>query len=190
MPYWVIFTCRFTPGHNRIKWGVGVWSKYTVGEILWVRETFALHHWSWHNAAFPVKPHNDLKYDESEKNTPNYCYIPKEKEADCIVEYWSEYVENPELYRWRPSIHMPRWASRITLKVTNIRVERLNDITEQDAQDEGILMDHTEGYYGSLPGYIDLWDSLNAKRGFSWDSNPWVWVYTFEKAERTIRERD
>lgn len=95
--------------------------------------------------------------------------------------------------RWRPSIHMPRWASRLTLEITDVRVERLQQITAADAWQEGIRpvgvaeqagdgasdIDPESAVVGE---FIDLWNSLNAKRGFGWDANPWVWVLTFNRA--------
>lgn len=89
---------------------------------------------------------------------------------------------------------MPRWASRLTLKVTEVRVERVQDITEADAIAEGIdwkrLDNWTTGFFTGLPeahvhhtakdAYKALWDSINAKRGFGWEANPMVWVVGFE----------
>lgn len=87
--------------------------------------------------------------------------------------------------RWRPSIFMPRWASRITLEVTGVRVERLQEISEEDALAEGVIRRPIEGEPDlSLPardGYQWLWDTLNAKRGFGWEKNPWVWVVEFKR---------
>ena len=77
---------------------------------------------------------------------------------------------------WKPSIHMPKWAARIWLEITSIRVERVQEITEADAIAEG-------GPMGLQP-FETLWDILNAKRGYSWESNPWVWVVGFRRAER------
>jgi hypothetical protein len=80
---------------------------------------------------------------------------------------------------WRPAIHMPRAACRLMLEVTAVRVERLQEITEDDARAEGISAPTSGSFRG---GYAILWDSLNAKRGFGWATNPWVWVVTFDRA--------
>lgn len=83
--------------------------------------------------------------------------------------------------RWRPGIHMPRWASRITLEVTGVRVERLQEISEQDAREEGCQNPPT--FQGVLSNgknwYMRLWDEINGKRT-PWASNPWVWVIEFK----------
>lgn len=90
--------------------------------------------------------------------------------------------------RWRPSIHMPRWASRITLEVTAVRVERLQDISEADARAEGISC--TNSHRWGLPetgmehnapthAFRTLWESINGAD--SWDVNPWVWVISFKR---------
>ena len=81
-------------------------------------------------------------------------------------------------YKWRPSIYMPRWASRIALPVANIRVQRVQDISEEDAMAEGILP-----FDRPRCEFRKLWDSINAKRGFGWEVNPWVWAITFRKIE-------
>ena len=87
--------------------------------------------------------------------------------------------------KWRPSIFMPRWVSRITLEVTGLKVERIQEITEEDAKAEGVPIIHTEiediSWY--RPSFATLWDSLNAKRVYSWESNPWVQVITFKCIE-------
>ncbi|HTG26085.1 MAG TPA: hypothetical protein VK681_39170 [Reyranella sp.] len=97
---------------------------------------------------------------------------------------------------WKPSIHMPRWASRLTLEITAVRVERLQEISETDAQAEGIhgLTDEAVCEYqrqldragdpevpqvNNRDTFHYLWDSINAKRGFGWATNPWVWVIEF-----------
>jgi hypothetical protein len=95
--------------------------------------------------------------------------------------------------RWRPSIHMPRWASRITLEVTDVRVERLQDISEADALAEGIVRQHDGGY--GLPdgshyhhtdpriSYWSLWDAINGQGAT--EANPWVWAVSFQRVQPT-----
>ncbi len=105
----------------------------------------------------------------------------------------------PKEGRWRPSIHMPRWASRITLEITAVRVERLNDISEADAKAEGVQA--IENNFGNGPAYCDyllpnlddaaewynragdsfksLWKSIYGAE--SWRANPWVWVIEFKQ---------
>lgn len=92
-----------------------------------------------------------------------------------------------ELEPWRPSIHMPRWASRITLEIISVRVERLKDISDADARDEGA--EPRQPVYASgiyIPGqyrlgFRDLWQSINGAG--SWTANPWVWVVEFKRVE-------
>ena len=86
---------------------------------------------------------------------------------------------------WRPSIHMPKWAARIWLRVTDVRVERVMDISVEDAQAEGVEPVGQEGDSRRWRGgFRDLWDSIYDKRGFGWDTNPWVWVVAFEVVQR------
>ena len=81
-----------------------------------------------------------------------------------------------------PSIHMPRWASRITLEITNIRAEKLQKISDLEARMEGVDPTTSGGVMGCKRGFMDLWDSINSKRpGCSWSDNPWVWVVEFRK---------
>lgn len=91
--------------------------------------------------------------------------------------------------KWRPARSMPRWAARITLEVTDVRVQRVQDISPQEAVAEGMELCGLHPYV--RPGMIseqywiktfsDYWDSINAKRGYGWDANPWVWAITFRK---------
>ncbi len=118
-----------------------------VGDRLWVRETWT------------DRYGNDFKY------RADYS-IPEEKLHD-----------GEKGMQWRPSIHMPRQASRITLEVTNITVQKVQDINEEDARAEGI-----ESQDGSLRHtFACLWDSFYAARGLSWAKNPWVWVVRFDR---------
>lgn len=100
--------------------------------------------------------------------------------------------------KWKPSIHMPRSACRIILEVTDVRVERVQDISEEDAKAEGVKW--TDGAIPGLPGpdnipqwgypcfphrkaFERLWDSINKKRGYGWEVNPWIWVVEFKRVE-------
>ena len=95
--------------------------------------------------------------------------------------------------KWRSPIFMPRWASRITLEIIGVRVERLQEITEEDAKAEGVewgealsIYDDTKEYErweGYKAGFIVLWDSIYVKEGYCWDVNPWVWKIGFRKVK-------
>lgn len=85
--------------------------------------------------------------------------------------------------RWRPSIFMPREACRIRLEVTDVRIERLNDITPGDACSEGIEFPPDGVPWDPCDAFADLWDQINAKRGFDWETNPWVWVVAFRRVD-------
>jgi len=104
-----------------------------------------------------------------------YCYIYKNAEP---------YLAGKPI--WKPSIFMPKEAARIFLKVTNVRVERLRKISLYDVWDEGTPQmpgnNDADGAVGH-EDFIYLWDSINAKRGYGWETNPWVWVYTFKRME-------
>lgn len=119
--------------------------------------------------------------------------------------YWQQPYSAEVIYRaddpgvalkWFPSIFMPRALSRITLEIVAVRVERLQAISEADAMEEGIEIDPHEAGSVRLAGggapvlrtsyvtkFISLWDSINAKRGYSWASNPWVFVVSFNQVD-------
>ncbi len=127
------------------------------GDILWVRE-------AWRN------------------DNGSTVYL-----ADCLPTF-------AKMHKWRPSIFLPRTACRMTLDNVLVRVQRLQDISEEDARAEGVFpsIDIEPGDGWSLvmtehgpvsyrKAYAALWDSINAKRGFSWDMNPYVWAITFKE---------
>lgn len=135
------------------------------GDRLWVREMFLIDN-----------PEYVATYkSEPWRGTPN--------PSDAEVYYFAS-EKDPSIFpRWKPSIHMPRWASRITLEVTDVRVERLQDITEDDAKAEGCSLVIIDGFVECgtrKTTFRKLWDSINAKRGFGWDANPWVWCISFK----------
>lgn len=123
-----------------------------VGDQLWVRETFAT----------GLCTESTLAYRATHK-------------TEDLEEGWGETI------KWTPSIHMPRWASRINLLITGVRVERLNDISEQDAMAEGVSAnEHSPARYV----FGSLWQSIyGADNPKSWQANPWVWVINFERME-------
>jgi len=106
-----------------------------------------------------------------------------------VRETWAEvngiYIykadEDATPLKWRPSIHMPKEAARIWLEVTDVRVERLQKITYDDCLSEGMWDYGTD--VDTLIAYQELWQSLNAKKGYGWYENPWVWVYEFKRLE-------
>lgn len=124
------------------------------------------------------------------------------------ITYRASWNGNPSGFRWRPSIHLPRWASRLTLEITDVRVERVQEISEEQVFAEGVQIPVSEdgrpllrlaGGSGPAPAayltkgfterdfvrahFAALWDGINKKRGFGWDANPWVWAITFRRVE-------
>lgn len=140
------------------------------GDRLWVRETFYCDDYR-----YPDAPHDEL-LEVMEYRASHDC---SNWEAGCPC-------HSTEGGGWTPSIHMPRWVSRITLEITDVRVERLQAISPGDLSAEGFPKDDSQPhdgvrltFHGRKLCFAELWDRLNEKRGFSWDSNPWVWVIEF-----------
>jgi len=175
------------------------YTKYHVGDVLWVRETW-----------LKLVP---------EHFVGNYFVYKANADGDT-EKIRNEYIKLGYPYKWKPSIIMPKEAARIFLKIKSIRIERLQNITPIDAACEGIQVDIPECLKGVnypndfdkyserqkndwcdlrarhdymakcevnqnlLAAFKELWDSLNAKHGYSWDTNPWVWVYEFERINK------
>jgi hypothetical protein len=172
------------------------------GDRLYVRETWRIGAWAENPGRISV----DYKADG---------YIRREwldvEDPERFERYWIQSTHDAEKAglkfdldgqyhwepgkaptRWRPSIFMPKEAARIWLTVTDVRVERLQEITTDEAKAEGALqpgvipsntlVHNTEG---TIPrtNFKILWDSLNASRGFSWEQNPWVWVVSFKREQ-------
>lgn len=162
---------------RRVVKGTGTYyPTYNVGDVLWVRET-------WMQNCI-----DHIEYNE------------------CLTKYFYMADHHPEEvlgqmkafgYRWKPSIHMPKEAARIFLKVINVRVERLQDISQADIENEGIWFysqeyrnqiciwrDSVSGLEATRKKYYkELWDSIYQKRGYGWETNPFVWIYEFERVE-------
>lgn len=142
-----------------------------VGERIWVRET-----WAEAGASAP-----DLKLYRA--NYPEH--VPSHYEN----------VPPVDEIRWTPSIHMPRWASRITLEITGVRVERLQNISDEDVDAEGFAGDYPTSIFPNLfPGESSDWSHLSMQDCYgvlwksiygeeSWQANSWVWVITFQRVE-------
>lgn len=132
------------------------------GDLLWVRET-----WRTESDAY-----NDL--------SPSLL----SGEETILYDADGDWSLNKTVGRGRPSIHMPRWASRITLKITDVRVEHLQSITFNDAKAEGV--EYEKGYTDPRLAFLRLWESINGED--SWGLNPWVWVVEFERAQHNGSE--
>lgn len=120
------------------------------------------------------------------------CFIPidnTEEACDAWIDlsYYSKQASPSAPIKTVPSIHMPRWVSRITLEITGIRVERLQDISESDALAEGIdpkFPPDEQVANAARMRYADIWESINGPG--SWAANPWVWVVEFGRARHTL----
>lgn len=161
------------------------------GHLLYVRETWKPVGWSqdgsdWrisYKAGGPsvITPH---MFDDGDNQKEQAFWI---KLSDKLDDNGCPFDEDTFIYQnvgdylpWKPSIHMPKNASRIWLRVKEVRVERLQDISFDDILDEGIGVPQKTPSYVLLNRWVELWDSINDKRGYSWDSNPWVWVVSFD----------
>lgn len=153
---------------------------------LWVKETFR----EWHESDNQCGCSDHCSC--STKPTTEYCYRADGHQIDD---------EDRALgIKWKPSIFMPRHASRLTLQLVNVRIERLNDISEQDAMAEGIdnncshindcdcypgewlnYLNDDDGFpcYSPIDSYRTLWEKINGEG--SWNENPWVWVVEFKQ---------
>jgi len=99
--------------------------------------------------------------------------------------YAADYASPRGVTTWKPSIHMPRAVSRITLRITDVRVERLQDISNNDADAEGTSDLRTiENGWDMSRCYQELWEAINGAG--SWEANPWVWVLEFEVIKRNV----
>ena len=170
-----------------------------VGNLLWVRETFCLEYQAECDQPPPFEDNRPVRWEHEVSHLdPEWTYRwiqPHYRATDPTPALAYEDTDGEPTVKWKPSIHMPRWASRITLEITDIRIERVQEITEEDAKGEGVLpcphplseVDECLDCYLDSGEYacsfLNLWDQLYAKKGLGVDANPWVWVVTFRKVE-------
>lgn len=150
------------------------------------RRTYAVHN-------FADKEHTE-QLSTAERTCPictgDILYVRETwKEAPKGYYYYEDWQKDDiaDVTKWKPSIHMPKEAARIWLKVTDVRVERLQEITEVQAQDEGCNSGLLTGACTARGQFEDLWNSTIKKSDidrYGWDANPWVWVIEFERCEK------
>ena len=162
-------------------------NEYTVPDMDFYnadRRTYAVHN-------FVDKEHTE-QLSTAERTCPictgDILYVRETwKEAPKGYYYYEDWQKDDiaDVTKWKPSIHMPKEAARIWLKVTDVRVERLQDMTDDDAEAEGCF-----DYTSTALGFFDVWDSTIKKSDldrYGWNANPWVWVIKFERCEKPER---
>lgn len=190
--WWILQTEVDDSGTFKIK------CPYQKDDILFVRETWRIVGW---NDGEPFK----IQFKDGV--IINNIYLNEERAIDYNIQCTDQCIEagltsNDDGYfhfdiedcptKWRPSIFMPKEAARIFLKVTNVRVARLHDISENDIKNEGIIWEHSFANekdcsdFAKFSNYFDLWKELWIKIYDleSWKSNPFVWVHEFERIEK------
>lgn len=185
---WPYFT-TWTHGDDGSPWASCPYGE--PGDRLWVRETWRYADWTEDGQPW-------IRYAADDAR--RLCERVSSEWAARVADIWAELssAENVAVdgraadRKWRPSIFLPRWASRITLAVTAVRVERLQEIRELDALGEGVegkrvtsVLNGVRGEYvvgSARDAYAALWDTINGDRA-PWASNPWVWVVEFSRVE-------
>jgi hypothetical protein len=158
-------------------------AKYALGDRIWARETWGI-----------------ISYDNNSGYEISVQYKADNKRSGIInldnEEQWERFVASQETFEksekymkfstsimegsmeppilWRPSIYLPRLAARLFLNVTDVKIERLHELDDTEARKEG---------FRNRESFIIYWDKLNARRSYSWESNPWVYRIEFEKAD-------
>jgi len=152
-PHAGIRRCPFVPSRYEDGHGREIKVKYRMDDILYVRETWF--------------------YDKTDKK----CYYR------AGAEKYEDY--DPTEWKWKPSIYMPKKYARLFMVIQNVKLQKLQDITPSEVRAEGIIEEEGDGLILrdklEAQRFEDLWDSLNAKRGYLWESNPWVWAIEFER---------
>jgi len=160
--------------------GDGCWENFgewkcphgKLGDRLWVRETWKTNFYG--NSIIYKADNYWNEFKIYHKYFDEWC---KWRTKKRVKKEWHK--------KWRPSIFMPRWASRINLEVLDIWVERIQDITEEGIIAEGFALQAKKFgepiQYGVRKGFIILWNKINKRRGYGWETNPWVFVVKFKR---------
>lgn len=153
-------------------------SPYCIGDLIWVRETFCIGSIGTYDSGHPASD-----YDYVDDVTINHGGYAISK-AFCEMKR----IDTEEI-KWTPSIHMPRWASRLTLRVTDVRIEQIQDITEEQAKADGVFCSNVDEFHNAAsPSYCrafkNIWNSIYS----NWDENPYVWVIEFEVIHKNVDE--
>lgn len=176
-----------------------------IGDRLWVREAYTVTGWNCDDGSVYIKyladgheQYFDNETDEMEcaidSLVASVCKELDKRKVPMLNDEAYDCSLDENKPRNRSPMFMPRFASRLLLEITDIRIERLNDISDEDAVKEGLRILPASGRYVVSPGdqYFGsashdavevlswLWDSINAKKGYPWSSNPWVWVVEFK----------
>lgn len=169
-------------------------NEYTVPDMEFYnadRRTYAVHNFadkehteqlSIAERTCPICPGDILYVRETWKKAPNGYYYYEDWQRNDIA----------DITKWKPSIHMPKETARIWLKVTDVRVERLQDMDKMDAVKEGIDTRLCINLNHALAKFKKLWNSTIKKSDldrYGWDANPWVWVIEFERCEKPTERR-
>ena len=162
------------------------------GDRLWVRERWRVA--AWHEGEPILIEYEDGTHCEESGSDADYYGSWYERMMEQSADDCARAGLKPDddgiynmnesgvVTRWRPSLFMPRWASRITLEITNVRVERVQDISSADAIAEGAVPDDRMTGDSYIKAYARLWDTINGKK-YPWASRPWVWVIEFKRVE-------
>ena len=143
---------------------------------LWVREAFS----------YITLAENEFVGEGDQRRRPDGVPVLLLYKADADAEGWTDQV------RWYPSIHRPRWALRLRLEIVGVRVERVPELSEEDACAEGGPRDSRGEWVCTIAGeqytrslararFAMMWDGRNSGRGLGWEANPWVWVVKFKR---------
>lgn len=171
--YWNVLKKGEWSGPICVEHFIKQFSPYKQGDILYVRETWT-HFECW-----------NCEGDEEGNCVEEPHISVLQKQGGCYLYRATSEISGDA--RWHPSIHMPKEAARIWLKVTDVRVERLQDMTDDDAEAEGCF-----DYTSTALGFPDVWDSTIKKSDldrYGWAANPWVWVIQFERCGKPEEAR-